>query len=132
LHWNHKDSERKKKTEAALIFVKKLLAAPIERIALENPVGCISTRVRKPDQYIQPYEFGHDASKKTGLWLKNLPKLIPTKYVRPRRVINGKDRWGNQTDSGQNRSPHLRIDGCKDQEHIQGLRKQWQHNGVKQ
>lgn len=72
---------RKEKQEQALEFVKKLLNAPVPRIALENPVGVISTRIRKPDQYIQPYEFGHEAMKKTGLWLKNLPKLVPTKIV---------------------------------------------------
>jgi hypothetical protein len=82
------------------------MAAPINKIALENPVGIISTRIRKPDQIIQPYQFGHDASKATCLWLKNLPKLVPTNYIAPRIVVkNGKEfkRWGNQTDSGQNK-----------------------------
>lgn len=89
-------------TEDALAFVQTLLNAPIKKIALENPVSVISSRIRKPDQIIQPYEFGHDASKKTCLWLKNLPKLRPTFYVEP-RIVNGKQRWANQTDSGQNR-----------------------------
>lgn len=89
-------------TEDALEFVNFLLEAPIPKIALENPVGVISTRIRKPDQIIQPYQFGHDASKRTCLWLKDLPKLRPTKYITP-RVVNDKFRWGNQTDSGQNR-----------------------------
>lgn len=102
LHWNKRVPGRQDKTEAALDFVHELMAAPIPRIAIENPVGCISTRIRPPDQWIQPYEFGHDASKKTGLWLKNLPKLRPTQYVPP-RFVNGKRRWGNQTDSGQNK-----------------------------
>lgn len=88
--------------EEALDFVRLLLDAPIEQIALENPVGKIGTAIRKADQYIQPYEYGHDASKKTGLWLKNLPVLIPTEYIEP-RIVNGKKRWGNQTDSGQNK-----------------------------
>ena len=52
-------------------------------IALENPVGAISTWIRKPDQYIQPFEYGHPESKKTGLWLKNLPLLTPTNMVEP-------------------------------------------------
>lgn len=78
------------------------MSAPIPKIAIENPVGCISTRIRKADQYIQPYEFGEDASKKTGLWLKGLPKLISTGHIAP-RIVNGKKRWANQTDSGQNR-----------------------------
>jgi hypothetical protein len=78
------------------------MAMPIDRIAIENPVGCISTRIRKADQYIQPHQFGEDASKKTGLWLKNLPKLVPTQQIAP-RIVGGKKRWANQTDSGQNR-----------------------------
>lgn len=83
----------------------------IERIAIENPVGVISTRIKPATQYIQPYEYGDDASKKTGLWLKNLPPLQPTKYVEPRLVEYPKGsgkmvkRWGNQTDSGQNKLP---------------------------
>jgi len=89
-------------TEDALLFVKTLMEADIDKICIENPVGCISTRIRPPDQYIHPYQFGDDASKKTGLWLKNLPKLIPTNFVLP-RIINGNQRWSNQTDSGQNR-----------------------------
>lgn len=102
LHWNKKVEGRKEKTEEALEFVRLLLNADIEKIALENPVGCIGTRIRKASQYIQPYEFGHDASKRTGLWLKGLPLLEPTKYVKP-RLVNGRERWSNQTDSGQNR-----------------------------
>lgn len=110
LHWNKKDPTRQAKTEKALDFVQALLDAPIERIALENPVGCISTQIRMASQYIQPWEFGHDASKKTGLWLKNLPRLKPTEYIKPRYVPHPVEveekplkRWGNQTDSGQNK-----------------------------
>lgn len=102
LHWNKRRPERAAQTEAALEFVRLLLDAPIPRIALENPVGCISTRIRKPEQTIQPHQFGHDASKATCLWLKNLPPLRPTKIVEP-RIVNGRPRWGNQTDSGQNK-----------------------------
>ncbi len=101
LHWNNR-GRGWEKTEAALEFVRRLLDAPIDQICLENPTGCIGTRIRPADQYIQPYEFGEDASKKTGLWLKNLPLLVPTKYIQP-RIVNGKPRWSNQTDSGQNR-----------------------------
>lgn len=111
LHWNVRRPGRRYKiepevraqlTEEALAFVRELLAAPIERIALENPVGRIGTAIRPADQIIQPYQFGHDASKATCLWLKNLPPLTPTAFVPP-RMVNGKPRWGNQTDSGQNR-----------------------------
>ena len=104
LHWNQRVSGREAKTEQALEFVKALMDADIERIAIENPVGRIGSAIRKADQYIQPYQFGHDASKRTGLWLKNLPLLEPTIYIEP-RMVDGKPRWGNQTDSGQNRLP---------------------------
>lgn len=106
LHWNNKRPGRAQKTEEALAFVRWLMELPIPRIAIENPQGCIGTRIRPADQYIQPYEFGEDASKKTGLWLKNLPLLKSTKRVPGRIVmVNGKpvERWANQTDSGQNR-----------------------------
>jgi hypothetical protein len=102
MHWTTRGLRDPKLTEDALDFVRKLLDAPIERIALENPVSVISSRIRKPDQIINPYEFGHDASKKTCLWLKNLPKLASTNLIEP-RIINGRKRWGNQTDSGQNK-----------------------------
>jgi hypothetical protein len=93
----------------AIAFVKKLWAAPIDKIAIENPIGVLSREenLRKPSQIIQPHQFGHDASKATCLWLKSLPPLIPTDRVAPRLVQdkNGKlrERWANQTDSGQNK-----------------------------
>lgn len=102
LHWNGRRTGRWEKTNAAVQFVRDLLNAPIARIALENPVGIISTRIRRPDQIIQPYNFGDDASKGTCLWLKNLPRLNGTQYVEP-RMVNGRPRWSNQTDSGQNK-----------------------------
>ena len=101
LHWNKSQPLRAAKTEEALVFVRKLMDAPIKYIALENPVGCISSRIMKPNQTIHPYQFGDDASKRTCLWLKNLPLLIPTKMIEP-RIVEGKKRWGNQTDNGQN------------------------------
>lgn len=102
LHWNKRRPGRAEKTEDALALVRALMNAPIPRIAIENPVGCISTRIRKPSQYVQPHQFGDDASKKTGLWLKGLPLLKPTGHVPP-RIVDGKKRWSNQTDSGQNK-----------------------------
>jgi len=102
LHWNKRRPERAALTEEALDFVRLLLDAPIPRIALENSVGCISTRIRPPDQVIQPWMFGEDASKATCLWLKGLPPLQATKECPP-RLVNGKPRWANQTDSGQNK-----------------------------
>ncbi len=79
----------------ALDFVARLLLSPIPKIAIENPVGIISTKIRKPDQIIQPYEYGHEETKKTCLWLKGLPKLTPTK------IMECRDR--NLTPSGQNK-----------------------------
>lgn len=81
LHWNNRIPGRAEKTEEALEFIRILLEAPFERIALENPIGRISSAIRKPDQTIQPWQFGENASKSTCLWLKNLPLLEPTKIV---------------------------------------------------
>ena len=108
LHWNNRIPGRAEKTEQALEFVKLLWEAPAKRMCLENPVGCINTRLpfMPEPQYVQPYEFGDNASKKTGLWLRELPKLVPTERILGRKVTyKGKEveRWDNQTDSGQNR-----------------------------
>lgn len=102
LHWNKRVEGRSEKTEEALEFVRSLMFSPINKIAIENPVGRIGTAIRKADQSIHPYMFGDDASKRTCLWLKNLEKLKATGFVEP-RIVNGKPRWANQTDSGQNR-----------------------------
>jgi hypothetical protein len=88
--------------EDALHFVNDLMNAPIERICIENPVSIISTRIRKPDQIIQPWMFGHGETKTTCLWLKNLPKLVPTNIVEGRanivhRMPPGPDRWKNRS-----------------------------------
>lgn len=90
--------------QQALLFVEALWRAAIPKIAIENPVGILSTKSRlmKPAQTIQPYDFGENASKRTCLWLKGLPKLRGTCYVPPRHIGN-KKRWANQTDSGQNK-----------------------------
>ncbi|MFQ2467568.1 hypothetical protein ACK312_04605 [Aeromonas caviae] len=108
---------RRAAREMALTFVEALAAAPIPFIAIENPaIGAINKRLdltrygfrsNFPTQVIQPHQYGHDASKATGLALKGLPDLLPTHQVEPRMVLqpSGKalPRWGNQTDSGQNR-----------------------------
>jgi hypothetical protein len=73
--------EKRQEQQDALAFVRKLFDAPINRIALENPVSVISSRIRKPDQIIQPWQFGHGETKATCLWLKGLPKLTPTNVV---------------------------------------------------
>jgi hypothetical protein len=93
---------REREQMDALIFVQALLDAPIHRIALENPIGVISTIIRKPDQIIQPWMFGHPETKATCLWLKNLPLLKPTNIVEGRtarvhREPPGPDRWKNRS-----------------------------------
>jgi hypothetical protein len=91
---------RDKVTEQAeaLDFVRLLMNAPIERIAIENPISIISSKIRKPEQIIQPWQFGHGETKATCLWLKNLPKLTPTNVVEGRdnrihRMPPSPDRW---------------------------------------
>lgn len=84
--------------QEALEFVRRLMDVPIERIAVENPISIISSRICKPDQIIQPWQFGHGETKATCLWLKNLPKLTPTNIVEGReakvhRMPPGPDRW---------------------------------------
>jgi len=92
----------------AIEFVKALYYSPIKRVVIENPVGVLSREFMEPSQFIQPYEYGEDGSKKTCLWLKGLAPLEPTK-LHPPRLAKTKDgrgyafRWGNQTDSGQNK-----------------------------
>lgn len=122
MHWTARGKRDPQLTEDALDFVRLLMDAPIPRIAIENPVSVISSRIRHPDQIVNPYQFGEDASKKTCLWLKGLPLLKPTAFVEPRMVCCGvvvengvkygcpncsgdkvaRPRWSNQCDSGQN------------------------------
>lgn len=89
MHWTARGLRDPKLTEEALAFVQRLMDAPIDKIAIENPVSVISSRIRKPDQIVNPYQFGEDASKKTCLWLKGLPLLQPTKIVAPRMICCG-------------------------------------------
>ena len=89
---------KQKEQADAVEFVKRLADAPVPRIAIENPIGVLSTKWRKPDQIIQPWQFGHGETKATCLWLKGLPKLQPTNIVEGRtpRVHHaspGPDRW---------------------------------------
>jgi site-specific DNA-cytosine methylase len=90
--------DKQSEQQEALEFVRRLMRAPIERIAIENPISIISSRIRKPDQIIQPWQFGHGETKATCLWLKNLPKLVPTNIVEGRearvhKMPPGPDRW---------------------------------------
>lgn len=79
----HRFPDRHKQRQEALDFFKMLFEANIHKICIENPVGVVSTMYKKPTQYVHPYQFGEPHSKKTGLWLKNLPPLVPTKLVEP-------------------------------------------------
>lgn len=128
MHWNGRRPERQRLTELAVHEVLWLAASNVKRKCIENPVGVLSTRWRKPDQIIQPYQFGHDASKQTCLWLEELPPLVPTQYVEP-RIVGGKKRWANQTDSGQNRlgpSPTRAADRARTYEGIaNAMAQQW-------
>ena len=125
MHWTTRGLRDPSLTEDALAFVQLLMDAPIARIALENPISIISSRIRKPDQIIQPWMFGEDASKSTCLWLKGLPLLKPTNIVEGQlyccgsKIENGDVRgcpncngdkkakriYANQTPSGQNNVP---------------------------
>ena len=91
-----KNKERWKNQKLALEFVKKLMDAPINKIAVENPVSVISTQIRKPDQIIQPWQFGDKAQKTTCLWLKNLPLLKHTKIVEKGEFIEWVDKNGKK------------------------------------
>jgi len=101
---------RREAREEAIAFVEMLWEAPIKRKCVENPKGVLSTRWMEPTQYIQPYQYGENASKETCLWLDHLDPLVPTGFFIP-RLAKSKDgrsyvmRWGNQTDSGQNNLP---------------------------
>jgi site-specific DNA-cytosine methylase len=90
--------EKQKEQQYAIEFFMELINAPIQKIAVENPISIMSTKYRKPDQIIQPWQFGHGETKATCLWLKNLPKLVPTNIVEGRearvhKMPPSKDRW---------------------------------------
>lgn len=87
--YGHKAIERHQKRNLAIKFFMGIMNADCEKIAVENPVGIISTAYRKPDQIIQPYQFGDKARKKTCIWLKGLPKLVPTNIVPMGKIIDG-------------------------------------------
>jgi hypothetical protein len=123
MHWTTRGLRDPKLTDDALAFVRRLMHAQIPKIAIENPISVISSIIRKPDQIINPFQFGEDASKKTCLWLKGLPILRPTTFIEPRLVCCGatieknsqyvcpecngekapRKRWSNQCNSGQNK-----------------------------
>ena len=95
--YGEKAKERIKERDKAIDFFMQLVNADCDRIAVENPVGIMTRYYKKADQYVQPFQFGHPTSKKTGLWLKNLPKLTPTNIVEQEFHISGTgrkwDKW---------------------------------------
>jgi site-specific DNA-cytosine methylase len=99
MHWTTRGLRDPRLTEEALDFVRVLLSAPVPMIALENPVSIISTKIRKPNQSVHPWQFGHPESKRTCLWLVGLPLLVPTNVL----PLPPGGRWENQTGSGQNK-----------------------------
>jgi len=113
--------------DAAINFFLQLARAPIPRIAIENPIGIMSSQFRKPDQIIQPWQFGHDASKATCLWLKGLPLLVPTNILPGGRAA----RRANQTPSGQNKlgpSPLRALERSRTYQGIaDAMATQWSH-----
>jgi hypothetical protein len=96
-------NRREARTKAVAFFMS-LVNCGIPKIAIENPIGVMSREYRKPDQIIQPHQFGENASKSTCLWLFGLPLLTSTVNYPP-RIVNSRPRWGNQTDTGQNKLP---------------------------
>jgi hypothetical protein len=118
LHRNKRDPGRQKLTDEAMEFGLRCWRVNIPRVCLENSVGSLTRRLRELGvfiQFVQPYHYGADASKATGLALRGLPPLRPTKFVEP-RMIDGKPRWGNQTDGGQNKlgpSPTRSMDRAR-------------------
>lgn len=127
LHWNGRRPGRQGRTEEAILFAM-MFEKFSPKVAVENPIGCLSSRWRKPDQIIQPYQFGDDASKSTCLWLKGLPLLKPTIFIEP-RIVNGKKRWANQCDSGQNKlgpSPERAAERARTYQGIaEAMAEQW-------
>jgi len=110
LHYCRHDRKRRRLRDEAVEFTKRLMALPIKRIAIENPVGYLSTAWRKPDQIVRMNEFGHsEAIKPTCLWLKGLPKIKPTEIVEPRRRAKRESEWYSLTKDKKLRS--ITFDG---------------------
>ena len=128
MHWTVRGKRDPQLTEDALDFVRCLLAAPAKHIALENPVGAISTRIRKPDCILHPWQFGHPESKTTCLWLKNLPALVrqtscqspPAGIGKTNAPTDHKTNWGQ-----------VPTDGSSGQRRIAAWPKQWRHSGAR-
>ena len=128
---NGPDSKRWEQMYKAAYFFKEILNTPIPKVCVENPIMHGYAREiigARPTQTIQPYNFGADASKRTGLWLRGLPELVNTAYVEP-RMVDGKPRWANQTDGGWNKlapSPTRGIERARTYQGIaEAMAEQW-------
>jgi len=102
VHWKKKQSDGRQ--QSAILFFMEFVNAPILKIAIENPVGIMTKKYKKPDQYIEPFEFGHEYKKKTCLWLKGLPILLPTQIVSPKCY------WGQP--QGQAYKKGMKLNSC--------------------
>jgi hypothetical protein len=127
--WNHKRPERWVDTFKALEFVKALWSANIPRIAIENPIGYLSKNFRKPDQIINPWQFGDEANKPTCLWLNGLPKLTPTKIVGKGEFYTKKNgarmsKWSHIT-SGTRKDQRAKIAATTFQGIANAMAEQW-------
>ena len=140
IHWNGRRPGRENKTVSSVYFANMIWQRKCPRICIEQPISILSRNptedmpyLGEPSQYIQPYDFGEDASKKTSLWLKGLPLLVPTKHIPGRVVVlpGGKQvfRWSNQTDGGQNKLPpseHRAADRARTYQGIgEAMAEQW-------
>lgn len=127
LHWNKRRPERAALTEQALDFVRRLMACQIPKWAIENPIGCISTRIRKPDQVIQPWQYGEDASKATCLWLKGLPPPW-----RRRTCFRVAERLAVRTrpPAARTSSGRLQSGQCCERRRIRGSQTRWPCSGA--
>ena len=109
MHWTSRGLRDPALTEEAVRFVQDIWECSASVVVVENPVGILSKVLGPALQYVQPYDFGHDASKRTGLWVRGeLPPLRPTCRIAPKVLPNGKRVWGNQTASGQSNMPPSR------------------------
>ena len=131
--WNHKRPERWPLTYAARDFVEELWSAPIERIAIENPIGFLSKNWRAPHQVVHPWQHGDEASKPTCLWLKNLPLLTPTNIVGKGEFYtkaNGSRcaRWSHIT-SGTNKAKRAKIASTTFSGIANAMAQQWSQDG---
>lgn len=129
MHWTTRGKRDPQLTEDALEFVRLLMGSPIPRKCIENPISVISSRIRKPDQIIHPYQFGHDASKATCLWLENLPKLTHTHTSLSLELSTVRSGGVIKQTAVKISSDQVTTDGKSDQKRLKVSLKQWRTSG---